>query len=146
MLPYDILICAFCYFTVTAQEGPGIVIANPGRDVELLCTVTPSDGQTAAWVINNRAPHTVQQLHNGILTGYSTNGNNLIIENIMMNDDRNDTEYSCVTISSTASEPSIEDIIDESDPTILYVAGEYQMIWKILSTLLLYILFNYVCF
>ena len=46
----------------------------------------------------------------------------------MMNDDRNDTEYSCVTIQSTVSQPSAADIIDESDPTILYVAGEYQYI------------------
>ena len=91
-----------------------------------MCTVTPSDGQTAAWIIDNGRPYTVQQLRNGILDGYSTNGNNLIIENIMMNDDRNDTEYSCVTISSTVSRPSVADIIDESDPTILYVAGEYQ--------------------
>ena len=43
-----------------------------------------------------------------------------------MNDDRNDTEYSCVTASSTVSQPSIADIIDESDLIILYVAGEYQ--------------------
>ena len=90
-----------------------------------MCTVTPSDGQTAAWVINDGGPYTVQQLHNGILDGYSTNGNNLIIENIMMNDDRNNTEYSCVTVLSTVY-PTIADIIDESDPTILYVAGEYQ--------------------
>ena len=115
-----------CWFSVTAQEGRGIVIAHPGQDVELLCNVTPSDGQTAAWVINNGVLYTVQQLHNGILTGYSTNGNNLIIENIMMNDDRNDTEYSCVTVPSTASQPSTANIIDESDPIILYVAGEYQ--------------------
>ena len=27
-------------FTVAAQEGPGIVIAHPGQDVELLCNVT----------------------------------------------------------------------------------------------------------
>ena len=43
-----------------------------------------------------------------------------------MNDDRNDTEYSCVTVPSTVSQPTVADIIDESDPTILYVAGEYQ--------------------
>ena len=116
------------YFTVTAQQGPGIVIAHPGQDVELLCTVTPSDGQTAAWIIDDGVIHTVQQLHNGILTGYSTtDGNNLIIENIMMNDDRNGTVYSCGTVSSTVSQPTFADIIDESDPTILYVAGEYQI-------------------
>ena len=109
---------------VTAQEA-SIVIAHPGQDVELLCNVTPSDSQTAAWVIND-VVYTVQQLHNGLVTGYSSNGNNLIIENIMMNDDRNDTEYRCVTVSCTVSQPSVADIIDESDPIILYVAGEYQ--------------------
>ena len=91
-----------------------------------MCNVTPSGSQTAAWIINNGGLHTVQQLHNGILTGYSTNGNNLIIENIMMNDDRNETVYSCVTVSSTVSQPMLSNIIDESDPTILYVAGKYQ--------------------
>ena len=108
-------------FTVTAQEGPGIVTAHPGQDIKLLCAVTPSGSQTAAWVINHVGPYTVQQLHNGILTGHSSSGNNLIIENIMMNDVRNDTEYQCVTVSS---ELSILDIINKSNPTILYVAGE----------------------
>ena len=118
------------YFTVAAQQGPGIVIAHPGQDSELLCNVTPSGGQAAAWIINNVA-YSLQQLYNGILTGYSTNGNNLIIENIMMNDDRNGTVYICVTVSSTVSQPTFTDIIDESDPTILYVAGEYQPYsWK----------------
>ena len=44
----------------------------------------------------------------------------------MMNDDRNDTEYKCVTVSSTVSNATFTDIVDESYPTILYVAGEYQ--------------------
>ena len=74
-------------FIVIAQEGPGTVIAHPGQDVELLCTVTPSGSQTAAWIINH-VVYTVQQLQNDALIGYSSNGNNLIIENIMMNDDR----------------------------------------------------------
>ena len=52
-----------------------------------------------------------------------------------MNDDRNNTEYSCVTVSNTVSNPTVADIVNESDPTILYVAGEYQIIWKILSAL-----------
>ena len=110
-----------------------IAIAHPGQDVELLCNVTPSGSQTAAWEINHLV-YTVQQLHNDILTGYSSNGNNLIIENIMMNDDRNDTEYKCVTVLSTVSNPTIADIMDENDPTILYVAGEYQ--YKVLSAML----------
>ena len=49
-----------------------------------------------------------------------------MVENIMMNDDRNDTKYSCVIVSSTVSNPTVADIVDESNSTILYVAGEYQ--------------------
>ena len=110
---------------MVAQEGPGIVIAQPGQDVELLCDVAPSRREIAAWLIGNGEVYTVQRLHNGILTGYSSNGSNLIIENIMMNDDRNDTEYSCVIVPSNVSNPTVRDIWDESDPTILYVAGEF---------------------
>ena len=112
-------------FIATAQQSSSTVIAHPGQNVELLCNVTPSGSQTVAWIINH-VVYTVQQLHNGILTGYSTNGNNLIVENIMMNDDRNDTRYSCGTVLSTVSNPIVADIVDESDRTILYVAGEYQ--------------------
>ena len=108
---------------LTGPERPGIVIAHPGQNVELLCTVTPSGSQTAAWIINN-VVYTVGQLHNGILTGYNTNGNNLIVENIMMNDTRNGTEYTCGTLPSTVSNPTVADIINESDPFTLYVAGE----------------------
>ena len=115
-------LCTLCKFIVTAQEGPGTVITHPGQDVELLCSVTPSGSQTAAWIINH-VVHTVQQLHNGIVTGFNSNGNNLIIENIMMNDHRNDTQYSCGIVSST-SNPTVSDIEDESDPITLYVAGE----------------------
>ena len=70
------------------------------------------------WFINNTGPYTVQQLLNGIEAGYSSNGRNLIVEDIMMNDVRNGSEYSCVIMPSGT-------IQDESDPTILYVAGEY---------------------
>ena len=114
------------YFTATPQgevQGAGIVIAHPGQDVELLCTVTPSDDQTAAWIINDGVLYTVPLLHNGILAGYSSNGNNLIVQNIMMNDNRNGSKYQCVTVLRT--QPELTNIIDESDPTILYVAGEY---------------------
>ena len=122
----------YFWFTVAVGEA-SIVIAHPGQNVELLCNVTPSGSQTAAWLINH-VGYTVQQLHNGILTGYSSNGNNLIIENIMMNDGRNNTKYSCGIVLSTVSNPTQADIIDESDPTILYVAGEYQ--YKVLSAIL----------
>ena len=90
-----------------------------------MCTITPSGSQTVAWIINH-VLYTLQQLHNGILTGYSSNGNNLIIENITMNDSRNNTGYSCGAVPSTVSNPTVRDIVGESNPVILYVAGEYQ--------------------
>ena len=107
----------FCQFiVVAAQEGPGIVIAHPGQDVELLCTVNPLNVRSVAWYINHAGPFTAQQLHDGLLPGYSVNGTNLTVENIMMNDSRNDSEYRCVIMNTMI----------ESDPTFLYVAGEYQ--------------------
>ena len=116
-----------CY-TVAAQEGPSIVIAHPGQDVELLCTVTVTlTSQATGWLVNNMGPLTISSLRNGILTGYTANldSNNLIVENIMMNDSRNGSEYICVIIPAQGLVTFV-DIIDESDPTILYVAGEYQ--------------------
>ena len=113
-----------CYFSVTAQQGPDIVIAHPGQNIQLLCDIKPSEGETAAWLIDT-VVYTVQRLHNGILNGYNSSGNDLVIESIMMNDDRNDTEYICVTVLSTLSNPTFADIVDQSDPTILYVAGKY---------------------
>ena len=44
----------------------------------------------------------------------------------MMNDDRNGTVYSCGIVSSTGGNPTLTDMVNESDPTILYVAGKYQ--------------------
>ena len=106
---------------VAAQETPGIVIAYPGQDLELLCTVMTSNyNEQVAWAINHGTPYTVSGLRNGIVTGYSANGNNLIVENIMMNDDRNNTDHRCViTTQGTRT------ILRQSDPTILYVASEY---------------------
>ena len=46
----------------------------------------------------------------------------------MMNDSRNSTEYSCVIVLSTVSNPTVADVIEESDLTILYVAGEYRSV------------------
>ena len=116
-----IIICF--YLTVTTQEGPGTVIIHPaGQDVDLLCTVmTSSSDEVVAWTINHGIPHTVSGLQNGRVAGYSANGNNLIVENIMMNDDRNNIEYRCVIITTGTTT-----ILRQSDPTVLYVAGEYQ--------------------
>ena len=74
------------------------------------------------WLINHLGPYGVSALHNGILKGYSANieTNNLIVKNIMMNDVRNNTEYRCgLRVQNIPS-------ILESDPTILYIAGEYH--------------------
>ena len=69
-------------------------------------------------------PYGTNSLQNGIVTGYSANlKNNLIVKNIMMNDVRNNTEYRCVIITTQGTTTIT---IRQSDPTILYVAGEYE--------------------
>ena len=74
--------------------------------------------QSVSWLINDMGPYKVTTLLNGILTGYSSNGNNLIVQNVIMNDDRNGSNYSCVINITIA-------ILQQSYPTTLYVAGEY---------------------
>ena len=107
---------------MAAQEGPGTVILHPaGQDVELLCGVAiPGTMQVGiTWIINFNQ-YGVSSLANGILDGYSADisSSNLIVKNIVMNDNRNNTEYRCVIIMSDV-------IVNDSDPIFLYVAGEY---------------------
>ena len=113
------------------QQGPDIVIAHPGQDVELLCTVTPSENGSVAWIINSMTPYGLSTIHNGTVSGYTNNlsSSNLIIENIMMNDDRNGTEYQCVilTVVMRENDTVMTEITQRSDTTILYVAGEYYI-------------------
>ena len=104
------------YIIVNAQEGPGTVIVHPaGQDVELLCSVaipgTIQGGVT--WIVNFNQ-YGVNSLANGILDGYSADivNSNLIVTNIVMNDNRNNTEYRCVIIMSDM-------ITEDSDPIIL---------------------------
>ena len=108
----------------TAQGSPGTVITHPGQDVELLCALTSSENQSVSWLINDMGPYEVTALLNGTLTGYSSNGNNLIVQNVTMNDVRNGSNYSCVINTTTA-------ILQQSYPTTLYVAGEYHDIIRI---------------
>ena len=86
-----------------------------------------ASGTKAGWLVNQMGPYGVNALRNDILTGYSAalNSNNLIVENIMMNDVRNGSDYRCVIISQNTS---VQHILRESDPTLLYVAGEYQYV------------------
>ena len=86
-----------------------------------------SNAQGAAWLINNRGPYRLNALRGGVLTGYqgaaNPVSNNLIVENITMNDDRNGSDYRCVIVPSDGT-ITFADITEESDLTILYVAGE----------------------
>ena len=72
-------------------------------------------------------PYRINAIRSGILTGYNAtlDNSNLIVENIMMNDSRNGSEYLCVVIPEQGM-VTFADIMDESDLTTLYVAGEYQ--------------------
>ena len=103
------------FHAVAAPEGPGIVIAHPGQHVELLCNVT---GAIPSWRVNSVA-YTLSDLFDGTLAGHNSTGINIIVEDIMMNDDRNGSVYICFIQRI----PPIPDIV--SDPTTLYVAGEY---------------------
>ena len=119
-------VCLYAY-VVAAQEGSGTVIAHPGQDIEILCTVTATLGdQAAAWLINNTmGPYRIGAIRNGFLAGYTgrLGSNNLIVENIMMNDDRNGSDYRCVIVPAHGR-LTLADIVEESDPVILYVAGK----------------------
>ena len=121
--------CIAYFHTVAAQEGPGIVIAHPGQDVELLCNVT---GGVSYWRVNN-VTYTLSQLFTGQLAGHNSNGSNIIVEDIMMNDDRNGSVYICL-IPQT---PPVPDIV--SSPTILYIAGEYGENSMILTIAITYV-------
>ena len=109
----------FLYLAVAVQEGPGIVIAHPGQDVELLCTLGIPLNAThiIGWIINH-VFNGVNALSNGIWPGYSADvhNNSLMIQNIVMNDDRNDTEHQCEIRHAWTT-------LNTSDPTLLYVAG-----------------------
>ena len=115
----------YCYFIVVAQQGFSIVIAHPGQDVELLCDVTPSGNGSVSWVINGMGPHGLNSISNGIVPGYTNNlgATSLIIKSIMMDDDRNDTEHQCVIGISDAETMTLQ-LVERSNVTILYVAGE----------------------
>ena len=73
-------------------------------------------------------PYELNALRSDILTGHTTtlNSNNLIIENIMMNDVRNGSDYRCVILIRQNISGVVPILLLESDPTLLYIAGEYQ--------------------
>ena len=91
-----------------------------------MCTVTvTSDTQGVAWIINNMGPYRLSAIRNGIVDGYTAalDSNILIVENIMMYDDRNGNEFSCVIVPAHGR-VTFADVIEESNLTTLHVAGE----------------------
>ena len=101
------------------QEGPGTVIALPSTNVELLCNVT---GGVPNWRVNDGGLFTPNQLFMGNLPGHNISlpdGRNIIVEDIIMNDNRNGSIYTCIVIQGIGT----PDLV--SDPTTLLVAGKY---------------------
>ena len=124
----------FLHFTVAAQQDERhtiIAIVRPdGQDVTLpfgLRQAVIGRDERPAWLLGVlQYPYGVTSLINGILTGYSADlhNNNLIIKNIRMNDNRNDTEYQSV-IGTLGTVPGTLNVVESGNVTILYVAGKY---------------------
>ena len=111
--------CFVSFYILTyvgaAQFGPGIVVAHPGQTVEILCNFTG----LVYWIINGQQ-YSLSTLFNGSLPGHNVNGSSIIVDEIVMNDPRNGSDYICVF-------PQLPPALDiRSDPTNLYVAGEYK--------------------
>ena len=98
------------------------MIAYPGQDVELLCTIPSVDEpQSTEWKINNRLNIKIEDLRDGRLPGYNAAmDGTLIIQNITMNDFRNGSDYNCIKLDSEGVQ------VDMSSSIILCVAGKYQ--------------------
>ena len=90
-----------------------------------MCDVTPSGSGSIAWIIDHSGPYGVNAIQNGIATGYTAQlgSNNLIVQNITMNDDRNGSEYQCV-IAIENENTMVLQPMESGNVTILYIAGE----------------------
>ena len=85
-----------------------------------------SGDQSAAWLINGKGPHAINAIRDGNVTGYTAalgSSNNLIVENIMMNDSRNNSKLQCVIIKLLD-----KTINRQNDLSILNVAGEWYYV------------------
>ena len=85
-----------------------------------MCSIASesTDDATVGWLINHVGPHGVNALLNGLVAGYSGSlgTTDLIIENIMMKDHRNDTAHQCMILQNTTI---------KGNPIRLLVAGMY---------------------
>ena len=97
-----------------------IVIAQPGQNVTLSCSIASvsTNGATIGWSINHAGPYGVNALLHGQVPGHSASldTTDLIIENIVMNDHRNNTKYRCIILQTTTI---------KGRPILLIVAGEH---------------------
>ena len=88
-----------------------------------MCSIASesTNDATVGWLINHLGPYGLNALHNGQVPEYSTylDKTDLIIENIMMNDDRNDTEHRCIL------KLLVQNTTIRGDPILLIVAGEH---------------------
>ena len=113
------------FYAVAVTAGHNRVIAHPGQDAELICSLSQTLGSrhSVGWLVDYTGPYGINSLYNGLLDGYSAHfyTTSIIILNIMMNDSRNGTEYQCgiIYIRGLFLE-------QESDPITLYVTGEFQ--------------------
>ena len=107
-------------FTVAAQDV--IRIGLPGQDVELMCDVIAIGSGSTAWRINGSLPaYSLSNLRDGAAPGHNVRGmNSIIIEDIMMNDVRNGSQYQCEINSDDIPNSVLGNL------TILYVAGEFK--------------------
>ena len=120
------------------NEGPTYIVHPTGQNVELLygnCVRERTANESAAWMIDQRGPYTVQSIANGLVDGYSADiyNYNLIIKNIAKNDDRNGTEYRCAISTETPdTHPGYVLAIEKGNVTTLCVAGEYVIAYFML--------------
>ena len=94
-----------------------VIITHPGQDVDILCDV--GTGANVLWRINGSSSLlSLNDLFNGAVAGHNISGSNIVIQDIMMNDVRNGSQYRC-EIPQVPPNPNIM-----GNVTILYVAGE----------------------
>ena len=97
-----------------------IVIARPGQNVILSCSIASvsTSEATVGWLIEHSGPYGVNALLHGQVPGYSASldTTDLIIENIVLNDHRNNTEYRCIILQNATI---------KGHPILLIVAGEH---------------------
>ena len=87
-----------------------------------MCDAIIIGSGSTAWRINGSLPaYSLSNLRDGAAPGHNVSGrNNIVIEDIMMNDVRNGSQYQC--------EINSDDFLNSvlGNLTILYVAGEFK--------------------